>query len=97
MSKPKSAGRRFDPQGRRKRVENPFLEARLRERFGLTRRQAEVAAALADGLSYAEIAERLGVSYHTVHTHIKAIHQKAGVSTTGRLAALLYGARKSSK
>jgi DNA-binding NarL/FixJ family response regulator len=56
-----------------------------------------VAALLTDGLSYSEIAQKLAVSYHTSHIHIKAIHRKAGVSTIGRLAALLYGAGKESK
>jgi DNA-binding CsgD family transcriptional regulator len=71
--------------------------AELRRRFSFTRSEAEIALLLAHGLSYGEIAERLGVSYHTVNTHIKAIHQKAGVSTTGRLLALLYHAREPSK
>lgn len=61
----------------------------LGARFGFTRSEAIVALDLVEGLSYAEVADKLYVSYHTVHTHIKAIHQKAGVSTTGRLAALL--------
>lgn len=65
---------------------------RLRARFGFTKTEAEVAVALVEGLSYAEIAKRLGTSYHTVHTHIKAIHTKAGVATTGQLAALVRGA-----
>ena len=65
---------------------------RLRARFGFTKTEAEVAVALVEGLSYAEIAKRLGTSYHTVHTHIKAIHTKAGVATTGQLSALVRGA-----
>jgi DNA-binding CsgD family transcriptional regulator len=58
-------------------------------RLSLTPAEARVAAALTDGLSYAEIAERLGSSYHTVHTHVKAIHVKAGVATNARFLALL--------
>jgi DNA-binding CsgD family transcriptional regulator len=65
---------------------------RLRARFGFTKTEARVVGALVEGLSYGEIAETLGVSYHTVHTHIKAIHQKAGISTTGRLTALVRSA-----
>lgn len=65
---------------------------RLRERFAFTKTEAEVAVGLVEGLSYAEIAEKLGVSYHTVHTHIKAIHTKASVATTGELIALVRGA-----
>ena len=64
----------------------------LRERFGFTKTEARVAVALLEGLSYCEIAGNLGVSYHTVHTHVKAIHTKAGVATTGQLTALIRGA-----
>ncbi len=65
------------------------LAAELRRRFSFTRAEASVALLLAEGLSYAEIAERLRVSYHTVHTHVKAIHQKARVKSNGRLLALI--------
>lgn len=64
---------------------------RLRARFGFTKTEAEVSVALVEGLSYGEIAKKLGVSYHTIHTHIKAIHTKAGVATTGELIALMRG------
>jgi len=65
------------------------LEETLCRRFSLTCREGAVAAALVEGLSYSEIAQRLGISYHTVHTHVKAIHQKAHISTNGRLLALI--------
>ena len=65
------------------------LGAELRRRFSFTRAEANIALLLAEGLSYAEIAERLGVSYHTVHTHVKAIHRKAHVSSNGRLVAII--------
>jgi DNA-binding CsgD family transcriptional regulator len=61
----------------------------LCRRLGLTQAEERVANALAAGLTYAEIAERLGLSYHTVHTHIKAIHRKAGVRTNARFLALI--------
>ena len=67
----------------------PALAAALRERFGLTQMEAVVACALTEGLTYQEIANRCSVSYHTVHTHVKAIHVKAHVPSTGRLMALL--------
>lgn len=50
-----------------------------------------VTALLADGFSYAEIAARCVVSYHTVHSHVKAIHDKTGVHSTARLLALIHG------
>ena len=66
------------------------LAAILRSHFGLSRMEALVACALADGLTYQEIADRFHVSYHTVHSHVKAIHQKAGVSSNGKLLGLIH-------
>lgn len=62
----------------------------LRRRFGLTKAEANVAAMLADGLSYAEAAALCEVSYHTIHAHVKAIHEKTGARTTARLQALIH-------
>ena len=69
--------------------EEPVVPDRLIRELELTPAEARVLAGLTEGLSYEEIAKSLGVSYHTVHTHVKAIHVKAGVSTNGRLLALL--------
>src|SRR5262245_30748428 len=65
------------------------LAATLRSRFGLSRKEALVACALADGLTYQEIADRSHVSYHTVHSHVKAIHTKVGLASNTRLLALI--------
>ncbi len=62
----------------------------LRHRFSLTPAQSNIVARVAAGLSYTEIAEELHVSYHTVHTHMKAIHAKLGVHSTAQLLALVY-------
>jgi DNA-binding NarL/FixJ family response regulator len=51
--------------------------------------EALVAVVLAEGLSYVEAAQLCHVSYHTVHSHVKAIHEKTGVHSKGRLAALI--------
>ena len=51
--------------------------------FGLTARESEVAAFLAEGLRNREIATALWVSENTVKTHLKAIFQKAGVASRG--------------
>ncbi|MGX6601877.1 ATP-binding protein [Micromonosporaceae bacterium Da 78-11] len=54
---------------------------------GLTSRQQEVLALLADGLSNAEIATRLTLSAKTVDHHVSAVLAKLGVSSRGQAAA----------
>jgi len=51
---------------------------------GLTRRELEVLALLAEGLRNAEIAERLVLSPRTVEHHVAAILRKLGVATRGQ-------------
>lgn len=53
--------------------------ATLRERFGLTRRQAEVALLLARRKTNPEIAETLSISPHTARHHTAAVMGKLGV------------------
>lgn len=55
-------------------------------RLGLTRRQAEVLASLAEGLTNKEIARKLQVSEWTVRHHVSAILERLDVSTRGRAA-----------
>jgi DNA-binding CsgD family transcriptional regulator len=66
---------------------------RLRRRFGLTPMEAAVARALIDGLSYREIAAEFEISTETVHSHVKAIHQKADVATSRQFIALFHSGR----
>ena len=54
---------------------------------GLTARQLEVLALLAEGLSNAQIAERLTVSAKTVDHHVSAVLSKLGVPSRGLAAA----------
>ncbi len=67
-------------------------DAALGRPAGLTRREAEVLALVADGLSNRQIAERLIVSEHTVHRHMANIYARLGVSS--RAAAVAAMARK---
>ncbi len=48
---------------------------------GLTAREVEVLRLVAQGLSDAEIADRLVISYRTVTTHLSSIYNKLGVSS----------------
>jgi DNA-binding CsgD family transcriptional regulator len=58
----------------------------LRHRFGLTKREAEVAYRLAYGSSDREIASELRLSPHTVRHHAEAVFVKAGVTSRKALA-----------
>jgi DNA-binding CsgD family transcriptional regulator len=60
------------------------------EAYGLTRRELEVARAIARGLGTAEIASTLCLSPHTVRDHVKALFEKVGVSSRGELIAKMF-------
>jgi DNA-binding NarL/FixJ family response regulator len=47
----------------------------------LSPREKEVLDCLSQGFLYKEIAEKLGISYETVHTYIRRIYEKLQVRT----------------
>jgi DNA-binding CsgD family transcriptional regulator len=61
----------------------------------ITEREREVLALVADGLTDAQIADRLTVSPHTVHRHIANARTKLGVRSRAAAAATL--ARRTTK
>ncbi len=54
---------------------------------GLSPREVEIVKLVFDDLKESAIAEALGVSPHTVHTHLERLYRKLGVS--GRCAAVV--------
>lgn len=68
---------------------NPLTDAELRDRFGLSSREVEVARLVASGLSNQEVAERLGVSYFTARNHVERLLSKLGVRNRSRVGAVL--------
>jgi ATP/maltotriose-dependent transcriptional regulator MalT len=60
---------------------------------GLTKREVEVLRLIAQGLTDAQVAERLVLSAHTVHAHLRSIYGKLGV--TSRAAATRFAVEHS--
>jgi DNA-binding CsgD family transcriptional regulator len=61
----------------------------IRQALGLTEREAEIAALLAEGSSLPDIAERLNIGIGTARNHVKSIFGKTGAGRQGELVALL--------
>ena len=56
----------------------------------LSDRETQVLTLLAEGLSYKMVADRLGLSFHTVSTHTKNIYEKLHVASLGEAIAYYY-------
>lgn len=54
-----------------------------RETARITRREAEVLRMLASGFTYQQASTRLGISLHTVTTHVKSAYRKLDVHSAG--------------
>ena len=55
--------------------------------YGLTAREKEILDLMVKGLIKKEIAEQLGVSYHTVNNQLRSIYEKLHVNTRGGAVA----------
>jgi DNA-binding CsgD family transcriptional regulator len=59
------------------------------QELGLTERQSELAVLVAQGMSNAEVGERLGIAPATVKKHLEQVYHRLGVSNRTQLAVLL--------
>jgi len=51
--------------------------------YSLTNKEKEVLTCLSEGKSYKMVADKLGISYFTVNTHVKKIYEKLQVHSLG--------------
>jgi DNA-binding CsgD family transcriptional regulator len=63
------------------------------DRWGLTEREAEVLALLAEGEANKSIARRLGAAPRTIEGHVASILRKAKADSRVRLVALFWTRR----
>ncbi len=69
---------------------SPRRPDRLARLFDLPPREAELAIALADGLSIAEAAEAMGLTIETARNYSKRLYAKLGVRGQAELVRLVY-------
>ena len=66
-----------------RKVIQEFQAPNIRQEDLLTPREKEILVHIAAGRAYKEIGNKLFISPHTVHTHIKNIYEKLQVRTRG--------------
>jgi DNA-binding CsgD family transcriptional regulator len=71
------------------REPSPARAEQLAAMFGLARREAELAWALADGLSLNEAAEQLGLTIETTRNYSKRLYAKLGVRRQAEVVRLV--------
>ncbi|MCC6400086.1 MAG: helix-turn-helix transcriptional regulator [Flavobacteriales bacterium] len=70
------------------RVEVQLMRRDTRPEVRLSPREHQVLQALVAGLSYKMIADRLGIGFQTVSTHLRHIYTKLGVRTNTEAVAM---------
>ena len=73
----------FTPSVAKKVLQNFQQQPQQGEFVQLTEKEKEVLKFLVDGLSYKMIADKVNVSFHTIHTHLRNIYQKLHVNSKG--------------
>lgn len=59
-----------------RKVIHEFQDENIGDQYLLSSREKDIVKCIEEGLTYKEISGRLGISAHTVHTHIKRIYEK---------------------
>ncbi|HKJ86634.1 MAG TPA: helix-turn-helix transcriptional regulator [Spirochaetia bacterium] len=72
-------------------LESGEVPDEARRRYGISAREVDVIVHLSRGLSNKEIADKLGVSFTTVRTHVYNIFKKTGAASRVELLRILSG------
>jgi DNA-binding CsgD family transcriptional regulator len=67
--------------------------SKISARLKLSGRECEIAQGVVEDLKEFAIAMRLGVSPHTVRTHLERMYRKLGVNSRVELVVLIYNTR----
>jgi DNA-binding NarL/FixJ family response regulator len=77
----------FTPSIAKKILNNFQQQPEKAEYIRLTEKEKEVLKHLVDGLSYKMIADKVSVSFHTIHSHVKNVYEKLHVNSKGEAVA----------
>lgn len=77
----------FTPSIAKKVLFNFQQQREKAEYIKLSEKEKEVLKLLVDGLSYKMIADRIHLSFHTIHSHVKNIYDKLHVNSKGEAVA----------
>jgi DNA-binding NarL/FixJ family response regulator len=77
----------FTPSIARKVLFNFQQQPGKPEYISLSEKEKEVLKHLVEGLSYKMIADKISLSFHTIHSHIKNIYEKLHVNSKGEAVA----------
>jgi DNA-binding NarL/FixJ family response regulator len=77
----------FTPSIAKKILNNFQQKPQQAEYIQLSDREKEILKWLSDGMSYKMIADKLSLSFHTIHTHLKHIYDKLHVNSKGQAVA----------
>jgi len=75
-----------------RKVIREFQDEGIDEQYLLSHRETEIVKEIENGLTYKDIAAKLSISPHTVHTHIKNIYEK--LHAKDRQGALVAARKK---
>jgi DNA-binding NarL/FixJ family response regulator len=66
-----------------RKVIHEFQDENVEDQYILSQRERDIVKCIEQGLTYKEISQRLKISSHTVHTHIKNIYEKLQAKDRG--------------